>query len=85
MLLQEAHRHQQLNGQKISKAADKALALLLPDNGPIPMEISTVYTSQDTENEYETEQCGIDMSHKCDRAEEQNNGSSKIFIVRGVR
>ena len=55
---------------KVSRAADKALALLLPDKGPRSMEISTVYTCQDTENECETEQCGVDMSHKCDRAEE---------------
>ena len=34
------------------------------------MEISTVYTCQDTENERETEQCGVDMIHKCYRAEE---------------
>ena len=54
---------------KVSRAADKALALLLPDKGPRSMEISTVYTCQDTENdcETETEVCGV---HKCDRAEE---------------
>ena len=40
MQLQEAHRHQQLNGQKVSRAADKALTLLL-------LEISTVYNCQD--------------------------------------
>ena len=33
---------------KVSRAADKALALLLPDNGPRSMEISTVDTCQDT-------------------------------------
>ena len=55
---------------KISRAADKALALPLHDKGPRSMDISTVYTCQDTENEYETEQCGVDMSHKCARAEE---------------
>ena len=53
-----------------SYAADKALALLLPDKGPRSMEISTVYTCQDTENECETELCGVDKTHKCDRAEE---------------
>ena len=53
---------------KFSGAADKALALLLPHKGPRSMEISTVYTCQDTE--CETEQCGVDMSHKCDCAEE---------------
>ena len=42
---------------KVSRAADKALALLLPDKGPRPMETSTVYTCQDTENECEIEQC----------------------------
>ena len=55
---------------KVSRAADKALALLLLDKGPRSMEISTVYTCQDTENECETEQCGVDMIHKCYRAEE---------------
>ena len=55
---------------RVSRAADKALALLLPDKGPRSMDISTVYTCQDTENECETEQCGVDMSHKCDRAKE---------------
>ena len=36
------------------------------------MEISTVYTCQDTEFECETETelCGVDKTHKCDRAEE---------------
>ena len=57
---------------KVSRAADKALALLLPDKGPRSMEISTVYTCQDTEFECETEseQCGVDKTHKCDHAEE---------------
>ena len=36
---------------KVPRAADKALALLLPDKGPRSMEISTVYTCQDTEYE----------------------------------
>ena len=55
---------------KVSKAAVKALALLLPDKGPRPMDVSTVYMCQegdsddqdshenkhqDTENECETE------------------------------
>ena len=43
---------------KVSRAADKALALLLPDKGPKSMEISTVYTCQDTESECETETLG---------------------------
>ena len=55
---------------KVSRTADKALALLLPDKGPRSMEISTVYTCQDTKNECESEQCGVDKIHKCDRAEE---------------
>ena len=64
---------------KVSRAADKALALLLPDKEPRPMEISTVYTcqeggsdDQDTENECETEteQCGADETQQCDRAED---------------
>ena len=69
---------------KVSKAADKALALLLPHKGPTSMEISTVYTCQDTESECETEtqQCGVDKTHKCDRVEETE---TKTFIVRGVR
>ena len=35
------------------------------------MEISTVYTCQDTEYECETEteQCGVDETHPCDHAE----------------
>ena len=40
---------------KVSRAAAKALALLLPDKGPRSMDISTVYTCQDTEYECETE------------------------------
>ena len=65
---------------KVSKAADKALALLLPDKGPRPMDISTVYMCQDshenkhqdTENECETEteQCGADETQQCDHAED---------------
>ena len=45
---------------KVSRAADKALALLLPDKGPRSMEISTVYSSQDIgfECEPEKEQSG---------------------------
>ena len=39
----------------VSRAADKALALLLPDKGPRSMEISTVHTCQDTEFECEPE------------------------------
>ena len=56
---------------KILRVADKALALLLPDKGPRPMEISTVYMcqegefdEQDTENECETE------TQQCDHAED---------------
>ena len=55
---------------KVSRAADKALALFLLDKGPRSLEISTVHTCQDTENECETEQCGVDKTHKCDRFEE---------------
>ena len=66
---------------KVSKAADKALALLLPDKGPRSMEISTVYTCQDTkfECETETEQCGVDKTHKCDRVEETEQWLSEDF------
>ena len=80
MQLQEAHEHQQLNGQK-SQAADKTLALLIPDKGPRSMEISTVYTWQDTEYECETEteQCGVDETHQCDHAEETEQWLSEDF------
>ena len=52
---------------EVSRAADTALALLLPDKGPRSMEISTVHTCQDTkfECETETEQCGVDETHQC--------------------
>ena len=52
---------------RVSRAADKALALLLPDKGPRSMEISTVYTCQATECECgtETEQCIVDNTDKC--------------------
>ena len=56
---------------RVSRAADKALALLLPDKGPRSMEISTVYMyqegvcdEQDTENEYEIEP--VDETQQCD-------------------
>ena len=57
---------------RVSKAADKALALLLPDKGPRSMEISTVYNCQDTASECgtETEQCVVDNTHKCNRVVE---------------
>ena len=40
---------------RVSRAADKALALLLPDKGPRSMEISTVYNCQDIGFECELE------------------------------
>ena len=45
---------------KVSRGADKALALLLPDKGPRSMEISTVFNCQDIvfECELEKEQSG---------------------------
>ena len=51
------------------------------------MEISTVYTCEDTESECgtETEQCVADSTHKCNRVVETKNGSAKIFIVKDVR
>ena len=64
---------------KVSRAADKALALLLPDKGPRPMEVSIFMCQdshenkhQDTENECETEteQCGVGETQQCDHAEE---------------
>ena len=66
---------------KVSRAADKALALLLPDKRPRSIEISTVYTCQDTENEFEseTEQCGIDETQQCDHAEETEQWLSEDF------
>ena len=60
---------------RVSRAADKALALLLPDKGPRTMQISTVYMSQegicddhDTESEYETET--DDETQQCDETEQ---------------
>ena len=66
---------------RVSRAADKALALLLPDKGPRSMEISTVYTCQDTESECETEtgQCTVDNAHKCDRVVETEKWLSEDF------
>ena len=40
---------------RVSRAADKALALLLPDKGPRSMEISIVYNCQDIGFECELE------------------------------
>ena len=66
---------------KVSRAADKALALLLLDKGPRSMEISEVYTCQDTENEYEmeTELCGVDKTQQCDPAEETEQMAQRRF------
>ena len=60
MQLHEAHQHRQLNGQESQGAADKALALYLPDKGPRSMEISIVCNCQDIgfECEPEKEQSG---------------------------
>ena len=69
---------------KVSRAADKALALLLPGKGPRSMEISTVYTCQDTENECETEQCGVDKTHKCDRVVETEQWFIEDFVQRNI-
>ena len=55
MQLREAHRHRQLEWARVSRAADKALALLLPDKGPRSMDISTVYNCQDIGFECEPE------------------------------
>ena len=45
------------------------------------MEISTVHTCQDTENECETETelCGVDEIQKCDHAEETEQWLSEDF------
>ena len=66
---------------EVSRAADKALALLLPDKGPGSIEISTVYTCQDAESEYGTEigQCTVDNAHKCDRVVETEKWLSEDF------
>ena len=60
---------------RVSRAADKALALLLPDKGPRSMEMSTVHMSRegvcddhDTENEYEIET--DDDTQQCDETEQ---------------
>ena len=72
---------------RVSRAADKAIALLLPDKGPRSMEISTVYMCQkvddqrshkykrqDTENEYEIET--DDETQQCDET---------VIFVKDVR
>ena len=66
---------------KSLKLQTKTLALLIPDKGPRSMEISTVYTWQDTEYECETEteQCGVDETHQCDHAEETEQWLSEDF------
>ena len=66
---------------KVSRAADKALALLLLDKGPRSMEISEVCTCQDTENEYEMETvlCGVDKTQQCDPAEETEQMAQRRF------
>ena len=66
---------------KVSRATDKALALLLPDKGPRSVEISTVYTCQDTEYECETETelCRVDETQQCDHAQETEQWLSEDF------
>ena len=66
---------------RVSRAADKAHALLLPDRGPRSMEISTVCACQDTENECgtETRQCVVDNTHKCNRVVETEEWLSEDF------
>ena len=73
---------------KVSRAADKALALLLPDKGPRSMEIYTVYTCQEgdiddqdakNECETETEQCGVDETQQCDHADETEQWLSEDY------
>ena len=49
---------------RVSKAADKALALLLPDKGPRSMEISTVYNCQDIGFECELEKKQSDATQR---------------------
>ena len=62
---------------RVSRVADKALALLLPDKGPRLMQISTFYMSQericddhDTESEKETETEIDDKTQQCDETEQ---------------
>ena len=64
---------------RVSRAADKALALLLPDKRPRSMEISTVYTCQATESECgtETEQCVVDNTHRKIRQGEEGRGRER--------
>ena len=66
---------------RVSRAADKALALLFPDKRSRPMEISTVNTCQDTEYECETEteQCGVDETHQCNHPEKTEQWLSEGF------
>ena len=98
MQLQEAQQHQRQNGQ-VSKATDKALALLLPDKGPRPMEIPTVYTCQDGhENRHQDPRTSARLRLRSVEPtrlsnvfmlkimpKRLNNGSAKVTIVRGVR
>ena len=72
MQLREAHQASAAEWARVSRAADKALALLLPDKGPRSMENSTVYTCQAIESECgtETEQCIVDNTDKCNHVVE---------------
>ena len=65
---------------KASRAADKALALLLPDKGPRSMEISTSMSVKLRQSSVELTRLGNVIMLK-----RLNHGSAKIFIVRGVR
>ena len=73
---------------KVSRAADKALAVLVLDKRPRSMEISTVCTCQEgdcddqyTKDECDSEiwQCGVDEIQQCDHAEETEQRLSEDY------
>ena len=55
MQLREGSSASAAEWARVSRAADKALALLLPGKGPRSMDISTVYNCQDIGFECELE------------------------------
>ena len=68
--LQKDHRHPAAEWAKVSRAADKALALLLLDKGPRSMDISTVYNCQD-------------IGFECELGKEQSGATQWIHAKTG--
>ena len=58
---------------KVSRAADKTLALLLPDKGPRSMEISTVYMCQKVDDDDQ------DTDNECDHVEDRVEKTEQWF------